>query len=24
MDAWGKVKQGMTTVEEMIRETAEG
>ena len=23
MDAWGKVKQGMTTVEEMIRETAE-
>ncbi len=24
MDAWGKVKQGITTVEEMIRETAEG
>jgi len=24
MDAWGKVKQGMTTVEEMFRETAEG
>ncbi|HAD83017.1 MAG: type II secretion system protein GspE [Candidatus Edwardsbacteria bacterium RIFOXYD12_FULL_50_11] len=24
MDAWGKVKQGLTTVEEMFRETAEG
>lgn len=24
MDAWGKVKQGITTIEEMIRETAEG